>query len=191
MRVSNLPLHFSGAGILLIELYKTTPCFVFFGRSVMFADTGGISNKNETSHKTAQRECLEETANLVYIHSRFLKHYIIIKNYISYIVYVTGLSYRDYIKNTRITRKTCSHDWNETSDMVRVPLNDVKLNSLPIVLTYDNRKILLRQRTVDIIKKLFENKKNFQKLLSQPIQLTKHINLHHKNKCLNGTVTYS
>ena len=59
---------YTGAGILIMELYKSNPVIILFGfNKTNFSDPGGLLNIGETPEMGACRECREETANLINI----------------------------------------------------------------------------------------------------------------------------
>jgi hypothetical protein len=59
--------NITGAGILVVEFYKNTNCYVLFRspHSKEYNDPGGLIDPGETPQESACRECREETANLL------------------------------------------------------------------------------------------------------------------------------
>lgn len=181
----------TGAGIMIIESYKNTNCYVVFRspRSKEYNDPGGLIDPGETPPETACRECREETANLLKFSVNDLSYHVKVGGYISYAVYVNGLRKMDYQNNIRITHSGCAHQWAETDQMVRVPIMNVDYNRLPRVKDYDGNDILLRGRTSRIMKEMAKIIVNV--LQSKPIQLIRHVTQVSRNKCLLGTTTYT
>lgn len=54
----------------------------------VFSDCGGSLSDNEDTAKCAQRELLEETANLVNLPTKVLTTWVKVKKYICYLVFV-------------------------------------------------------------------------------------------------------
>lgn len=183
------PMNLTGSGVMIIELYKREPCFVLFRMRTngTYNEPGGLIDDNETPKSAACRECNEETANLLTIHKKDLKKSLTIGSYIVYIIYVSGLHERDYVKNMDIIKSGCAHQWRETDKMVRVPLMHINKKKLPYVTTYDGVHIELRKRTSRIIKHLYDTNMT---IYPEPTVLRKCIIVKHKNKCLHGTITY-
>lgn len=181
-----------GAGILLIEMYKNTNCFVFFrSRNGEYNDTGGIRDAGEMPKTTACRECREETANLLQFSVDDLSVNIIVNKYISYPVYIEGLHLVDYLKNIKITHRNCSHHWKETSHMARIPIAQVSTGRLPHVKDFYGRDIILRGRTCKIIT---NGMNTINKILNtSPIKLHRQTvnTASPKTRCLIGTTTYT
>lgn len=181
----------TGAGIMIVEFYKNTNCYVLFrsSHSQKYNDPGGLIDSGETLPKTACRECREESANLLKFDVNDLSYKIKVGDYMSYIVYVNGLRKKDYQNNIKIIHSKCAPQWTETDTIVRVPIMNIDYNKLPYVKDYNNNTILLRGRTSRIIKKLSKNISYV--LQSNPIQLYRQVTLVSRNKCLNGTITYT
>lgn len=181
----------TGAGIMIVEFYKNTNCYVLFRspRSKEYNDPGGLIDPGETPQETACRECREETANLLKFNVNDLSYHVKVGGYISYIVYVNGLSKMDYQNNIRITHAGCAHQWTETDRMVRIPIININFNTLPYVWDYDGNSILLRGRTSRIIKETAKILVNI--LQARPVQLHKQVTQVSRNKCLLGTITYT
>ena len=195
----------TGAGIFIVEFYKNENYIILVkSKNNLYDDAGGTRDINENPAETACRECREETRNLLNFNPSDLSYNIVVKNYISFIVYVTGLSLNYYNHNMTFT-SMCPSYWNETDDIIRIPLREINISSLPIV-HLGKRTIILRKRTCDIIKILFpmltkilpSNKNKSSWSLSSHDHSVKlslknlhpQINSKNKLKCLNKTVSF-
>jgi len=178
----------SGAGILIIEKYKNKICFTVFKSPQGYNEPGGLIDAGETKKETACRECLEETANLIKLFPNNLSEFVVVNKYIAFIVYLEGLKRQDYFNNLKITKESCPHQWNETTDIKRIPISNIDLKIYSPVFDIDGNKIILRMRTYRIIQ---EAMKIINKIIQkQPLHLQKYIDPK-QNKCLIGTLTYS
>lgn len=183
-------LQISGAGILIVERYNGMNCYTFFrDMKGHYNEPGGIRDGGETPQETACRECREETSNLIQLSPNILNEYVIVDQYMAFVVYLDGLHKTDYIHNSKITRRKCAHHWAETNDMERVPLQNINLNYLPNVVTYEGKNIQLRGRTCKVV--IEASKIIVRFLQQQPITLFRQITNLSRNQCLIGTITYT
>lgn len=182
--------HITGAGVLIIELYKNTICFVLFKTKYNeYCEPGGLRDDGEKITQTASRECREETANLLKIHPKFLTYHVIANSYMSFVVPITGLRRSDYLHNMKLVHKKCPHQWRETHDMVRVPITNISINTRTCK-TYDGNTISLRGRSHHVIKMFMSIADTYLQHI-QFYKLNKHITQSKHNKCLNDTITYT
>jgi hypothetical protein len=178
----------NGAGVLIIENYYNQICFTVFKSPQGYSEPGGLIDKGEIVKETACRECLEETANLIKLYPNNLSDYVVVDNYIAFIIYLVGIRKTDYYQNLKITRDKCSHHWNETSDMKRIPIQNVNLKTFSVFKDFNGINIMLRQRTYKVIQKSINLIKKI--ITKKPYYLHQYEgNL--LNKCLSGTITYS
>ena len=181
-------MNLTGAGILIIELYHGENCIVLFRmHNGQYNETGGLIEKDETPMEAACRECNEETSNLLNLKITDLQYYIVVDKYIAYVVYVSGLSKKDYLHNRKLMFE-CHHHWRETNDMVRIPLHSIILERLPVI-DIPGRRIILRQRTAKVIK-CASGYLNIV-LANEPIRLEKNILIKPHLKCLEGTSVFA
>lgn len=178
----------TGAGIFIIEKYKNNICFTVFKTKKGYNEPGGIIDKGETHQETACRECLEETANLIKIFPVNLAEYVIIDKYIAYIVYLEGIMKKDYLNNIKITKQKCPHQWNETYDITRIPINNINFQKYSPVKDFNNETVILRMRTYKIMKAI--EQKIPQLIKKKPLQLQRYRN-NTSHKCLSDTITYT
>jgi hypothetical protein len=184
-----------GAGILLLENYHGKPYITLFGKKGgLYEDLGGRSDPGESSEETAYREAREESCNLIQITPLYLaKHgkFVIHKQYKCFIMYVSNLSYRDYMKNAYQVHTLCKHNtWKETNDMTRIPLKNIlEMLNTNIVIDIFGKHIRIRDRT---IKMLELGRPLIINLLSKiNHRMAKNITLKSRMKCLIGTTNYS
>lgn len=188
----------TGAGILLLELYKNTPVITLFGNiNKKFEELGGTIDKGETAVHTAYREGREESCNLIYITPDELKKYgtvVKYKDFVDYIMYIEGISYKDYHENRRKVHKKCkSNHWKETSEMVRIHLNDIitaAKNKKKTVKDINGIKRDIRSRTMGIIRKSIDSLYALF-MDNYPTLMQKQKVKQSRNKCLIGTITYT
>jgi hypothetical protein len=188
---------FTGAGILVVELYKSNPVVVLFGFNKMnFSDPGGLLNMGEPTEIGACRECREESANLINIQPNELLHYgmpIISGSYMSYIIYVQNLRATDYIHNVNHIFRSCTDSsWKETNTITRIPLFDI-INAANNYHTYANDIYGLvcsvRGRTMGLIRR---GAQILASLINvTPILLQKNFVTHSRMPCLIGTYSYT
>lgn len=185
-----------GSGILIIESYNGTNVVTLFeDKKGMCADLGGYIDKGENPEEAACREAQEESANLLTIKpDQLLKigRPSNIGGYISYIIYVMGLSRKTYKNNLKqIERKCKQKHWKETRKMIRFPLNNIiniSQQHIQITSDVDGKQRTIRDRTTAIIRKGVN-------LINQLIMGKPHV-LRRKKikksdmKCLIGTTTF-
>lgn len=188
----------TGAGILLLELYKNNPVITLFGNNnKKFEELGGSIDKKETPVEAAYREGREESCNLVYIRPEELTKYgtpVKNKEYVDYIMYIENLSHKDYHANMRKVHKKCKgHSWKETSEMARFHLNDIinaaqrKKNTVKDI---NGIKRDIRGRTTDIIRKSVDLLYHMY-MNNYPALMTRQKVKKSRKKCLVGTITYT
>ena len=180
----------NGAGVLIVEMYNNVPCYtVFQTRNGLYEEPGGSRDPNEDIRVTASRECREETANLLKLNPQELNDSVIVRHYIAYIIYVSGLHRDDFLNNVKITHAHCSRHWKETFNMTRIPIQNINIGTFPNAITYDGQHIKLRDRLCSVIT---EASKNILHILNkQPIRLNRQITQSSRNHCLINTVTYT
>lgn len=185
---------YTGSGIFIIENHNGKKYALLFGnKKTYFSELGGKIEGNETIEKTACRETKEETANLINIKENQIKcisKKILHKHYLSYIIFIEKINIKDYYHNINLVYNNCKdHYWKETKDIIRIELNkliDCVKNEKYYVFDKKGNKILIRNRTVGIIKKSFDVLEN----LENPIKLIPKTVIKNKEKCLIGTNTY-
>ncbi len=187
----------TGAGIFIIELYKSVPVVVLFGlNKTNFSDPGGLIDYGETVEQTACRECREETANLINIKPHELTQIsfpIIAKQYKSYIIYIQNLSSQDYIHNANQIFNTCYSDhWKETNTITRINLYDI-MNAAESYsnFVYDiyGGQCVIRERVMDLLRvggPIFTNSIN-----NNPIIMARNLVMTSRLPCLIGTYSYT
>ncbi|ARF09658.1 NUDIX hydrolase [Indivirus ILV1] len=188
-----------GAGILIIESYKGIPVITLFGKDNMnYSDIGGRSDPGETSEITAYREGREETANMINITPEELTQYaahINFKGYIAYIIYIDGISFKDYIHNVNMIHSNCSWNekhWMETNSMVRIPLNNILMsanNHTDYATDINGYVVPIRGRTMGIVR--MGSTIINSMVMMQPIKMHKHLVSTSRLPCLIGTYTYT
>lgn len=188
---------FTGAGILIVELYMGSPVITLFGMNGMnYSDPGGMIDMGETPDQAAHRECREETENLINIQPHELLQYaipIMVKQYMSYILYIENLSFQDYAHNVNLIYNGCNaRSWKETNSMARVPINNMILAAqsfLNYAIDINGTTVRIRERTMLIVR----NAVNILSGLSsaRPIPLYRHLVTSSRMPCLIGTITYT
>jgi hypothetical protein len=188
---------FTGAGIFIIELYKSIPVVVLFGfDKTNFSDPGGLLEIGETPEMGACRECREETENLINITPDELSKIsipIISGQYKSYAIYIQNINVRDYIKNVTQIFNTCSSMcWKETNTITRINLYDI-INSAQKFSSYVydiyGKKCFIRGRTMGLVRRgvsIFINM-----IKNNPVTLTRNLVTTSKMPCLIGTYSYT
>lgn len=162
-----------GAGIIFVEKYKDDWTILLFRehRNV-YSEPGGAMDKNENILDTAIRETREETRNLIHLTRKDLNKNLSIKlkKYVAFLVEIQADAElkSDYDRNVKIldnNPNTHAH-WKETHKINRVSIKDLynlfksnKLNKqVRIKTALDSSKyIFLRNRTIEVIQKMFEN----------------------------------
>jgi ADP-ribose pyrophosphatase YjhB (NUDIX family) len=187
----------TGAGILIVELYKSTPVVVLFGfNNYNFSDPGGRLNFGETPDMGACRECREETGNLINIKPNELQQIgipVLIGQYQAYIVYVQNLKARDYIHNINQIFATCTdRSWKETNTITRIHISDIinSANSYQnhvndiygLVCQVRGRTMAIIRNSVSILGSLINNR---------PILLQRNLVTQSRMPCLIGTYSYT
>jgi len=185
-----------GAGILVVEFYNNMQVVTLFGKKKYpYSDLGGKIEKGDSVEETACREAQEESANLLTIKPKLINQIaipILVNTYVAYILYITGLSSKDYKANVKQIFKTCeSKHWKETNRMIRVPLAnmiDAANRSLNYVYDIEGKTREIRGRTLAIVKNSILN---LQGLANQQPHVLKRKRIKHSDMaCLNGTRTY-
>lgn len=150
-----------GAGVLIIESYNGMDVVTLFeDKKGMCADLGGYIDKGESPEEAACREAREESANLLTVKpNQLLKiaRPCNIGGYVSYIIYVMGLSRKIYKNNLKHIEEKCkSKHWKETRKIVRFPLSNiinVAEQHIQIVSDVDGKQRTIRDRTTAVIRK--------------------------------------
>jgi hypothetical protein len=189
-------MSFTGAGVLIVELYKSEPVITLFGlNNTNFSDLGGKLNLGENVEFGAYREAREESANLINIYPNKLLQYgisVIIGEYQCYVIYVKNLSMRDYIHNINHIFGTCNDDsWTETNIMTRINLFDIikaANNGINNILDIYGNRCYIRERTMKVIRT--GANKILSLITTPPILLQRNIVVHSKMPFLIGTYTY-
>lgn len=195
-------MKFDGAGVFIIEKYfngkKWVNCITLFGKKGgKFDDPGGHIDKGETPEKAAYRELREETANLITIDKHFLKksYYVNVKRYKCFIVYVKGLSKKQYYVNRKHIDMKCkrAHSWKETNEMIRVPIKNM-LHMINLGNNYvydtDGIKRKIRGRTIGIFKRSIDIMRKLLSSKHKPIKLKKKKVLSSRMLCLRSMYTF-
>ena len=188
----------TGAGILILELYKSNIVVTLFGMNATnYSDLGGHIDPGETPQDAAYREGREESENIINIKPHELLQYgipIIFKQYLCYILYVKNLSFQDYAHNVNIIHSGCqgrhSNVWKESNSMTRIPLNNIitsAQNSLNYAYDVTGGMVYIRGRTMGIIKTSINTLLGIAN--TQPLQLYKHLVTTSRMSCLIGTYT--
>jgi hypothetical protein len=188
---------YKGAGILIVESYKNSPVITLFGKhNSELNDVGGSIDPNESSEVAAARECREETGNLINIKPSELLQIsmpVLLRQYISYAVYVRNISAKDYNHNIKQIFGSCnSHVWKETNIMARFPLKDIiaAANSYSkTAIDVNNKQYLIRDRTMGLIRAAVPTLNKI--IRSTPIELVKNRTSNSRMSCLIGTYTYT
>jgi hypothetical protein len=187
----------TGAGILIVELYKGVPVVVLFGMNKMnFSDAGGSLHMGETPEMGACRECREESGNLLNIKPHELNQIgipIQYGQYMSYIIYVQNLKAVDYVTNMNQTFNYC-HDnsWKETNTIARIGMYDIinaSNKNVNIVNDIYGGVCQIRGRTMGLIKfcsNILSGVPNYT-----PIMLHRNYVNHSRMPCLIGTHSYT
>lgn len=188
---------FTGAGILIIELYFGNPVITLFGfNGLNFSEPGGTREHGENIEDTAHREGREESANLVNLTKHELLQYsipIYLEHYVGYAIYVENLSYEDYRHNVGIVLNHCNTPfWKETNSMTRIPVNNLiasvqsgtnyAYDTMGSTVHVANRTIALVKTGTNAILNLITHK---------PIPLYRHLVTNSRIPCLIGTYTYT
>lgn len=186
-----------GAGILLIENYNNNQYITLFGnKGGKYEDLGGISEYGDLPEETAYMEGREESCNTVNITPAYLVkygHIVDIMAYRCYVMYITNLSYRDYLKNAYQVHTQCSKSsWKESNDMTRIPIANILYmiqQGHHSVQDIFGKQVIIRDRTIHILKMGHTVILNL--LTTAPHVLIKNITIRSRMKCLIGTISYS
>jgi len=192
--------NIKGSGLFLLEKYKGVIVVVLFGiKNFQYDDLGGTIDKNEHYTHTAYREVREESANLLNIKPKELLLYanqVKLKYYLSFILYVENISFRDYMFNVNIIRNKCKDRkyrcWKETNHMVRIPLvnllKSMKTNT-DYAMDINGKLVRVRGRVFSILKHGYEQIKDILK--KQPKKMVRRIVTKSRHNCLLGSITYT
>jgi hypothetical protein len=190
----------SGAGIFIIEKYKNKIVAVLFGKkNKEYNEPGGVIDPGETPEETACRETREETSNLIKIDPTIIKkisYPIKLHKYMSYVIYIQNLSFRDYYHNNNLITNKCNkvkhHFWMETNSVIRIELKTLiknALNNNNIMNDINEKTVMVRGRTLGIAKLLVDT--NFFQNFPRPYNLHRKLTISSRLKCLIGTKTYT
>lgn len=180
MYIDKNGIKFTGAGILIVEDYHKKdgtfePCILLVRsrRTEMFMDFGGTyESKHRNLKITAYQEMIEESVNLLDIHSKFYNTYVDVPGkehfYRAYIIKVNGVNRKYYHINKNLIderaylfkkgtyKEKIPWCWRETDDIRHIPIKNIDFNKLNtsdriMVKDIDNKETILHDRTRAIL----------------------------------------
>lgn len=187
----------TGAGILIMELYKTKPVIILFGFDrTNYSDPGGTLNVGELPIVGACRECREESGNLINIKPNELQQMaipVIVGEYVSYVIYVQNVKAKDYIYNiNKIFTECTDRSWKETNSFARVHLSDIIMsanNYSNYVNDIYGLPCFVRGRIMHIIRQASSTLSIVAG--ASPVMLMRNFVMQSRMPCLIGTYSYT